>query len=75
MSVYLEAWQNDGRPDAESRIKTFPVKNKEAARLAAESFGRAIDACVRVTLLYTGNRHKRRTMETLWKRPGYEGTL
>lgn len=71
MAIYLEAWQNDGKPDAESRIKTMPVKTKAHAKSAAALFGSRISNCVRVTILYTGNMSKRRSMETLWLKPGY----
>lgn len=71
MAIYLEAWQNDGKPDAESRIRTMPVKSKGHAKSAAALFGSRISKCVRVTLLYTGNMPRRRSMETLWLKPGY----
>lgn len=71
MAIYLEAWQNDGKPDAESRIKVMPVKSKSHGKSAAALFGSRISDCVRVTLLYTGNMKRRRTLETLWLRPGY----
>lgn len=71
MAIYLEAWRNDGKPDAESRIRTMSVKSKSHAKSAAALFGSRISNCVRVTLLYTGNMPRRRTLETLWLRPGY----
>lgn len=71
MAIYLEAWRNDGKPDAESRIATMPVKSKREGQVMAEIFGKHTRGCVRVTLLYTGNMTTRKTLETLWLRPGY----
>lgn len=75
MATYLEAWQNDGKPDAESRICTMPVRSKQHAQLAAALFGMSIPKCVRVTLLYTGNMPRRKSLQTLWLKPGYDDQL
>lgn len=75
MAIYIEAWQNDGKPDAESRIKTMQVKSKSHAKSAAALFGSRIPQCVRVTLLYTGNMSRRRSIQTLWLAPGYVDAL
>lgn len=75
MAIYLEAWQNDGKPDAESRIAVMPVSSKSHGKSAAALFGSRIRDCVRVTLLYTGNLHTRKTLQTLWLRPGYDDQL
>ena len=71
MAIYLEAWRNDGKPAAESRIKTQPVRTKAQAQASAALFGSRIADCVRVTLLYTGNMKHRRGFVTLWLKPGY----
>ncbi len=71
MAIYIEAWRNDGKPDAESRIKTAAVKSRGHAQMAAAYFAKQFPDCVRVTLLYTGNTKSRRTLETLWLKKGY----
>jgi hypothetical protein len=74
MAIYLEAWRNDGKPDAESRIKCRAVRSKFAAKVLAPVFAACVTDCVRVTLLYTGNAKNRR-INTLWVKPGYDDQL
>lgn len=75
MAIYLEAWQNDGKPNAESRIAVMAVTSKSHGKSAAALFGSRLMDCVRVTLLYTGNLNQRKSLQTLWLRSDYDDQL